>query len=93
MGSDNPHLGADAWDDVNLLRKALIVNSRGYLATSAALLIGACFLVSIVVGVGLAMPVIALIAAYDQVHKFWTRRSTSKETVSNLSIITGGEGE
>jgi hypothetical protein len=93
MGSDNPHPGADAWDDVNLLRKALIVNSRGYLATSAALLIGACFLVSIVVGAGLAMPVIALIAAYDQVHKFIANRVASKKTVSDLRLVTGSEGE
>lgn len=68
----------DVWDEVNTFRKALTVNSRGYLATSAALVIGACFMVSLVVGAVLAMPVVALITTGDQVRKFLVRRKEGR---------------
>ncbi len=68
----------DAWDEVNTFRKALTSNSHGYLATTAALVIGACFMVSLVVGAGLAMPVIAALSAYHNISKYRARLKLEK---------------
>jgi len=83
----------DAWDDVNLLRKALKVNSRGYLATTAAVVIGACFLASVAVGTVLAMPVVVLVTTWKRVNKLLLRRTAKKEATSNLRVVPGSEGE
>lgn len=68
----------DAWDDVNLLRKALKLNSHGYLATTAAAVIGACFLASVAAGTVLAMPVVVLVTTWKQVHKLILHRMAKK---------------
>ena len=83
----------DAWDDVNLLRKALKVNSHGYLAMTAASVIGACFLASVAVGTVLAMPMVVLVTTWKQVHKLILHRMAKKEATSNLCAISGSKGE
>ena len=83
----------DAWNDVNLLRKALKVNSHGYLATVAASVIGACFLASVAVGTVLAMPVVVLVTTWRQVHKLILHRMAKKAATSNLCVVPGGKGE
>jgi hypothetical protein len=83
----------DIWDEMSALRKALKANSRGYLAQIAALTIGFCFFVSVLVGTVVAMPVIVLVSVWDQLRKFFTDRKATKEAASNLRVVQSGEGE
>jgi hypothetical protein len=77
---------ADAWDEVNTLRRALKENSRGYLASTAAVVISCCFLVSIAVGSLLAMPVVMVVATYDSLQRFFNSRKAAKESTTGATI-------
>ena len=91
--STSPTPPEDVWDEVNMLRKTLKANSRGYLAHAVALIIGACFLISVVVGTGLAMPLVVVVAAYDHACKFFSKRKEEKKSTSVLSAVPGSEVE
>ena len=83
----------DAWDEVNTLRRALKENSRGYLASTAAVVISCCFLVSIAAGSLLAMPVVAVVATYDSLQRFFKGRKATKESKADSCVVPSGEGE
>ena len=83
----------DVWDEMSALRTALKANSHGYLAKALVLTIGFCCFVSVLAGTVLAMPVIAVVAAYDRARKFFTDRKATKEAASKLSIVPGSERE
>ena len=87
----------DVWDEMSALRTALKANSRGYLAKALVLTIGFCCFVSVLAGTVLAMPVIAILAAYDQVRSFFAKRKEAKEAAARhasvLSAVPSSEVE
>lgn len=83
---------ADTWDEVNTFRKALKENARGYLAVSASVVVGTCFLVSILAGTILAMPVVFVVSTYDHLHKFFTNRSHKKAAAETAGLVTEKAG-
>ena len=85
--TENPPMpSTDAWDEVNTLRRALKENSRGYLASTAAVVISCCFLVSIAVGSLLAMPVVMVVATYDSLQRFFKSRKAAQESTTGATI-------
>ena len=83
---------ADTWDEVNTFRKALKENARGYLAVSASVVVGTCFLVSILAGTILASPVILVVSTYDHLHKFFTNRKRKKAAAETAGLVTEKAG-
>jgi hypothetical protein len=83
---------ADTWDEVNTFRKALKENARGYLAVSASVVVGTCFLVSILAGTILASPVIFVVSTYDHLHKFFTNRKRKKAAAETAGLVTEKAG-
>jgi hypothetical protein len=83
---------ADTWDEVNTFRKALKENARGYLAVSASVVVGTCFLVSILAGTILASPVIFVVSTYDHLHKFFTNRKRKKAATETAGLVTEKAG-
>ena len=90
--SEIPVPVADTWDEVNKFRKALKENARGYLAVSASAVVGTCFLVSILAGTILAMPVVFIVSTYDHLHKFFTNRSRKKAATVKDNLVSVNTG-
>ena len=84
----------DVWEEMSALRKALKASLHGgYLTKALVLTISSCCFVSVIIGAILAIPVIALVAAYDQVRSFFAKRKAAKEAASNLRVVQSGEVE